>query len=275
MTAPEVMTVHPTDETLAAFIDDRLNTQQKRAVIEHLAACDECRTFVNDVSDTKAMDEAETNVVPMPKRDGWRVAAASLAVAAGLVVVFGPMIRNQLTGPSVETVVAAGEKSPYRPSPGRLSIEVPYKRAKPVLRSGGGGEPPLVDSDVPGDVYDVLEKLEAANRPDPHARGIAYLMELKPKEAIPYLREAAKTNQAAVPDLAAALIASGGDEELTEAIKLSEGSRTPTALWNRAMALHNLHQEERALRAWKDYLAVDPTSPWAVEAREKMRDLVY
>ncbi|MEA2463519.1 MAG: hypothetical protein QOJ98_1266, partial [Acidobacteriota bacterium] len=220
------------------------------------------------------MDEAD-NVVPITKRTGWRVALASAAVAAGLVVVFGPMIRTRLTGPSVETVVAAGEKSPYRPSPGRLSIEVPYKRPKPVLRNGGGEEPPLVDSEVPSEVYGVVEDLEAANRPDPHARGVAYLMEFKPKEAIPHLREAAKTDQAAITDLAAALIASGGDEELTEAIKLSEGSRTPTALWNRAMALHNLRDEKSALQAWKDYLAVDPTSPWAVEAREKMQDLAY
>jgi hypothetical protein len=269
MTAPEVMTVHPTDETLAAFIDDRLNTQEKSAVIEHLADCDECRTFLNDISDLKAMDEAEANVVEMPKRGSWRVAVASLAVAAGLVVVFGPMIRYRLAGPSVEDVAAAGSTMVYRPSPGRLSVDLPHKEAKRVNRSASVDEPSIINFDVPPEVYKVAEDVEADSSPDPHARGMAYLMMLEPRKAIPHLREAAKTNQAAVPDLAAALIASGGTEELHEARKLSEGSRTPVALWNRAMALHNLN-DERALQAWNEYLAVDSKSPWADEARERI-----
>ncbi|HYK04208.1 MAG TPA: zf-HC2 domain-containing protein [Thermoanaerobaculia bacterium] len=272
MTAPEVMTVHPADETLAAFIDDRLNTKERRAVTEHLAACDECRTDLNDISDIMTMTEAD-NVVEMPKRAGWRVAAASLAVAAGLLVVFGAPIRKAVWGPSAGDVVAAGVDSTYRPSPGRLSVELPYKKAKSVNRSVRAEESPLIDPDVAPDVYRVAGDVETRSR-DPHARGMAYLMMFKPREAIPDLREAAKANKTAVPDLAAALIASGRTEELREAVKLSEGSKAPVALWNRAMALDRLN-DDRALQAWKEYLVVDPKSPWADEARRNIEDLKY
>jgi len=274
MTAPDVMTVHPTDETLAAFIDDRLNTQQKRAVIEHLADCDECRTFLNDVSDIKAMDEAEGNVVEMPKRASWRVAAASLAVAAGLVVVFGATtIREWAWGPSVDEVVAAGAQLDRRPTKGRLSVELPHKEAKSTNRGSGAPEVPVFNPELPLAVNDVLGDFYEAKRPDPHAFGLAQLMAGDYKQAIPELEKAAKTDEKAKIDLAAALLARGGDNDYEKALELSQQSNTPEALWNRAVALTYLQRDKEALAAWKAYVAVDPSSDWGKEAQREIDNL--
>ncbi len=45
MTAPETMSC-PSEETLAEFIDGRLDPEARRSVVEHLAVCGECRDIV-------------------------------------------------------------------------------------------------------------------------------------------------------------------------------------------------------------------------------------
>jgi hypothetical protein len=271
MTAPEVMTVHPTDETLAAFIDDRLNSRQKSAVIEHLAQCDECRTFLNDVNDIKAMDEAEGNVVEMPKRGGWRVAVASLAVAAGLVVVFGDPIRTWLVGPRMESVAAVEQTMAHRPTKARLSVDQSYKPAKPIPR-GTDNVPELFDN-IPQEVLPIVIKFEEAKRPAPHPFGVTLVAAGKFDLAIPYLEKAAETDPEAMVDLAAALLARGKNGDNEKALALSKQSDTPQALWNRALALEYLGRYQEAIAAWNAYLRVDPESLWAEEARQNVHEL--
>jgi hypothetical protein len=270
MTAPEVMTEHPTDETLAAFIDDRLNRQQKRTVTEHLADCDECRTDLNDISDIMAMDEAD-KVVPMPKRGGWRVAAAFVAVAAGLVVVFGPTVRIWLVGPRMESVAAVEETMASRPTKARLSVDRSHKPAKSVPR-GPSDEPDLFDG-IPQEVLPVVLKFEEAKYPDPHPFGVTLVVAGKFDRAIPYLEKAVETDPEAKVDLAAALLARGQKDDLEKALALSQESDTPQALWNRALALEYLHRDKEAIAAWNAYLRIDPDSPWAKEARQNIHDL--
>ena len=52
MTAPMIMTHCPTDPNLlAAFIDGRLDGEERRTVTEHMATCAECRDALNLRSD--------------------------------------------------------------------------------------------------------------------------------------------------------------------------------------------------------------------------------
>ena len=46
MTAPMLMTHHPTEETLAAYVDDSFEPTNRKEVTEHLASCGECREIV-------------------------------------------------------------------------------------------------------------------------------------------------------------------------------------------------------------------------------------
>ena len=57
MTAPMLMTDCPTDETLAAYVDDRLDAATRLKVTEHLATCGDCRELVMMASDFQAETE--------------------------------------------------------------------------------------------------------------------------------------------------------------------------------------------------------------------------
>jgi hypothetical protein len=274
MTAPVLMETHPPDETLAAFVDDKLPKTERRAVIAHLAECGECRTLVNDISDIKAMEEA-ANVVEMPKRGGWRVAAASFAVAAGLLVVFGPSIRVWAFGRSVKEITAESVAMAFRPSVGRLSVPLPYQKVKETPR-GAQEEPEAIVEGVPPEIYIALDDLHKAKRPDPHAVGLAHLMATQYDDAIPYLEQAAATNERAKIDLAAALLARGRDSDYQRALELSQTSNTPEALWNRAVAVEQIRgndDDDAAIAAWNAYLKVESSSPWAEEARRNIQAL--
>ena len=208
----------------------------------------------------------------MPRRGGaWRVAVASLAVAAGLVVVFSGTIKEWSIGATVGDVTAAGEKMTVRPAAARLSVPLPYKEARRVNRGGADAQ---LYTEGAGDVFVALGALEKAKRPNPHALGLAYLIVREYDKAIPYLREAAKTNKKANIDLAAALLARGGDEDRKEALALSVGN-TREDLWNRAVALGDLQRDQEAIAAWEAYLKADPESEWANEAKRKLEYLKY
>jgi hypothetical protein len=282
MTAPELMSDCPTEETLAAFADNQLDPAQRSAVIEHLATCGDCRELVMLAMDVKASEELDelprvaANVVPFRPRPWWVPAAG---VAAAAVIVLSLTLTST---PEMEKLAKLSAGFKERPSEGRFAGDFPHK-PKPH-RFRGGGKPPGADTDdgPPPDIYTI-----AGDTKDPHVRGVAFLMigdeEYLPK-AIPELKSAYKQTagderDAVALDLAAALIRAGSDADLREALKLSEDiwnrKHLPVAAWNRAVALQMLIREDTsaAKRAWQDYLALDSTSEWADEARERLKQI--
>ena len=65
--------------------------------------------------------------------------------------------------------------------------------------------------------------------------------------------------------------------DAAEAVRCAERAwrlgRTAEAAWNRAVAMEALNGPKSATTAWHDYLALDPSSPWAAEARKKLAPL--
>jgi tetratricopeptide (TPR) repeat protein len=265
-----LMIDHPTEQTLAAFVDDRLDSAARLDVTEHLANCGECQEIVMTAVDYQTSDNVTT---------GWfggkrRIAAvaAAIAVAAGLSVVFLPsMLRAE-----IDDVIAATKSVDERPGPGRLAA-MSYKKD-----ATNRGVPPTDPLEV--DPYTKLHIIRPDLR-DAHAQGVATLMlaegPLDLQDAIRLLEKARKEapdDDRVANDLAAAHIALGAwtsdRKELERALALSEElwkrKRTAEAAWNRAEALQLLKRDEEALQAWDAYLALDPASPWAREAeREK------
>lgn len=266
MTTPMLMIDHPTEQTLAAFVDDRLDSAARLDVTEHLANCGECQEIVMTAVDYQTSDNVTT---------GWfggkrRIAAvaAAIAVAAGLSVVFLPSTMRA----DIDDVIAATESVHERPGPGRLAA-MSYKKD-----ATNRGMPPTDPLEV--DPYTKLHIIRPELR-DAHAQGVATLMLAEEpsdlQDAIRLLEQARKEapdDDRVANDLAAAHIALGAwtddRKELERALALSEElwkrNRTAEAAWNRAEALQLLKRDEEALQAWDAYLDIDRASPWAREA---------
>lgn len=98
--------VHPGDERLAAFVDGRLASRDRKAVVEHLASCEECyEVFSETVRLQSESSEEDVSVSALPltsaRWQGWRrpvvwrrwVPALGLAAAAIAVLVVAPWNR--------------------------------------------------------------------------------------------------------------------------------------------------------------------------------------
>ncbi len=278
MTAHPEVSNCPADETLAAFIDDRLTGMERRAVIEHLAECGDCRSLVADTSEFRAA-EAENVVRPrFGRRERWTaVTAAAAAIAASLAIVFMPQIRERFT-PGIDDLVRAAERSQTRQIEGRLSGGFAHRRFDGPKRGTGAVRPGEANHALVGAAATVLSE----NKDDLHAAGVSHLVLQQRDDAVTSLRAAlAKAEgderSAAANDLAVALIARGAvtgetqyfEEALTVAEEALRTNRTPELLWNRALALQKLDRTAEAQNAWREYLQADPASPWAQEVRER------
>lgn len=312
MMAPIAMTSCPTAETLASFVDDRLDADTRRAVIEHMAECAECRDAVltaDEFRSAETTDDAEVNGSPsrFGSRFGYTIAA--LAAAAAVALLFIQPIHERLFGPSgMNALVAASEDLTYRPSDGRLAGGFPYKPPKERMRSGESAD---VEASLQYAALKVLAEAvkdgdgtTRAAGEDARPAAAAYLFLGDHEEldaAVTTLEEELlrrtrasdiatalqlANDQPLLVDLSAAYLARGtwtGDEaDFRRARAAAERAwalqRTPEAAWNRAaaaerLALDGLVPNEEAARAWEEYLALDPSSEWAEEARGRLNDL--
>ena len=275
----------PSDETLAAFIDGRLDDVTRRRVVEHMTTCDECYAVY------LAATEMQSATPPAPRRRAmsgtFLAATLTMSIAAVVaVVLFTPIhryVRPQRN--DVDTLVAVERELPYRTLEGRLSGGFAWKPLREVKRS----KPADVQRDP--DKWKLLDaglKAREAMRDDPspenlHALGVSHLLLDNWDEAIAALKSAAEKrpdNADFANDLANAYLARGiytdraqdyadANEIVARAWTLK---RSPEIAWTRAMTLERLHLPD-ARTAWYDYLALDPSSPWSEEARNHLHDL--
>jgi hypothetical protein len=270
MTAPMMMNNdHPTEETLAAFVDDRLDAATRRTVTEHVAECGDCRELVLMANDFE-VSEAPSNVTHGMFGGRRWIAAAGLAAAAVIAVfVLRP---SPLFAPDMRDVMNAANVAAKRPGEGRLA-RFPYMPSKSVMR--GDEEPPDFGGKGQAELLDVASHLDESS--DPHVIGVISLFTdfADPVAELKKAYATGKDRDAAAIDYAAALIARGSDYQ--RALELSEEvlqrTKSPEAAWNRAVALTRLERDKEAIRAWDDYLKLDSTSQWAEEAKRKQHDL--
>jgi putative zinc finger protein len=298
MTEPVAMTTCPTEETLAAFIDGRLADDARKEVIEHMANCGACRDIVLAVDEFQAIESSGGGSVSQFSPRTWFSAAAALAAAAVLFVVFGPMLKERFFPPSaIEQLVEVSEDLKSRPLAGRLSGEFAHRKAYSPARSKE------LPKDIPEMMVDfVAESLaeKAAAKPTPanlHALGVAQLYQHHYDEGLASLTAAILTETGEkeirsaigksrdaklLTDLSAALQYKVGDETINAANaqlaleaanaawKLDKSEETA---WNRAGAIERTASSPSAIAAWNEYLKLDSTSEWATEAREKIETL--
>ena len=130
-----MMGAHVDPNTLAAFVDQRLDDAERAAVVEHLAACGECRATLAGMA--RGAHVPRRSLVP-----AWLPVAALVAVttAAGLVV-----WRNQSGAPEAPPGSGAGGRGDVTladpgPEPPPATGASPPSREDDDLARRRGGE---------------------------------------------------------------------------------------------------------------------------------------
>ncbi|MCU1348043.1 MAG: Tetratricopeptide repeat protein [Acidobacteria bacterium] len=211
----------------------------------------------------------------------WRWLAVAAAIA--LVALLIPLLRPHS---GVDTLIAAAPRD-HRVVEARLS-GFPWARLQGLPR--GTPLPDPADLKLSGAAGKVLEStLSRQTAEAHHARGTALLLIASNAEAVKELELAARgsddtraaddargSNDPRIwNDLAAARYALGAYPPALaaadRALALAPGR--PEPLFNRALILERLAGRAPARAAWQQYLAADATSPWAAEARARLRHL--
>lgn len=278
----------PDPEVLAAFVAGSLTEDELQMTVEHLRSCERCQIIVAEVARTDREEREVRPPVPFPARTvrrssratPWWLAAAAAALIG--VVYVAVEHRPSRTASGIQTLVAATPSDGRYIEP-RLAGGFPWAPLRNVPRGG----PEMVPGQMKlvGAAGEVLEK--TANDPSAegrHAAALAHLVAGRSAEASDLLVKAAKekSDPAIWSDLAAARYTAALETDnphlLAEALTAADAalrirSAFPEALFNRALIVERLGLREQAGSAWRKYLAVDSTSPWAREAEKHLAGL--
>lgn len=290
MTAPDMTTDCPDEETLAALVDGRLDGNARSQVLRHLDRCEECRDAILLVGEVAVEEASEGKVVQGSfGKPAWLSLAAAAAVLVLLLAI--PAWQWMHRGGDVERIADATKDLHYRPSEARLSGDYPYQEVERRMR-GGETPPPeqLPQTEASSNVKflnTAAPLLEKRGDSVDHLRAMAaadLYLGLK-SEALARLDEARKradTEHIAPKDRAALLndfaVAQFELDHLAEALKSADEARSldphsAPAAWTRAMILQRMDRKKDAVQAWQEYLRIDPNSPWSEEARKHLTDL--
>jgi tetratricopeptide (TPR) repeat protein len=269
--------VCPDADTLAAFAEGKLPRQEMPPILEHLTDCARCTAAVEAVNEDLFGQKQQPAVTGA--RHWWLLAAAIVVVILAI-----PRTRQLLTRQSsVARLVALAPKSARIVEP-RLSGGFAWAAYAGADRAAGK-QTDTGQLKLGGAAGELAEQADRDRGVDAqHAAGVAMVLVEKPADAIPRLEAAAaKSRDAQIwSDLAAARYAAASQlgraslypTALAAAdTALRSDPKFPEALFNRALILERLGLMEEAKQAWQRYLEVDPSSPWATEARARLADL--
>jgi tetratricopeptide (TPR) repeat protein len=256
----------PEPELLAALAEGTLGDTERAAALRHLEECDDCREVV--AGTLFVLGDPARRV----RRPSWPVVVAAVAASLVLVAIGARLLRGPAS-PMKSLVDAAGTS---RATEARLSGGFAWG---PRSATRGANDAPWR---VVAEVGRIGEQAVGTLSPaDLHVLAVGQVLLGRADEAIPTLETLIARrpdDPALLADLSAAYLerarASARPDDVPRALDAAERAlrsapRSPEGLFNRAVALEALHLRDQAVRAWDEYLAVDPSSPWAAEARER------
>ncbi|MBK9240012.1 MAG: CHAT domain-containing protein [Acidobacteria bacterium] len=273
-------------ETLAALIDGRLEPRERAAVEAHLAECADCyEVWMDGVQLSATLGTPAPVQAPRPVGFSARAArAGAVAAAVALLALTAYTFWPRGQRPEIASLVVAVATA--RPIEARLSGGFAWGPVPSVTRSGAQAQPASAVQIAAGELQQKLERSRTAKTLAAFASGQAVLASPQSlDEAIRALKEAtalAPSNGSYWSDLAAVHFARyqlSGDPldlpESQEAVELAlvQAPDLAEARFNRALILERLGLLEEALQAWRVYLAVDSSSPWAAEASKHIEAL--
>lgn len=286
MSTPMTMTDCPTDETLAAFLDGRLDAKSRQVVIEHMSSCPDCYAVISAGWDYQQTEE--TALAPVVRGRFSRKAlvwTAGAAAAASMVIVLAlPEIQTwiafQRTG-GMSALIAAQNTMKERPFPGRLS-GFGYQPYRP--KRGSQEESNDETYQVLRAVGQLKDESTARSAHEFHALAAAHLLLNQPGDrdaaiaAIERAGELSPDDPSILNDLAVAYLqrfqytsnAADAQRALQAAERAWQLAQTSDIAFNRALAFEANGRKADAVRAWQTYLSIDPNSPWAADARRHL-----
>jgi len=269
----------PAPETLAAFAEGHLHGAEAAAVVAHIDTCDECMRDVAlamQAVEEEARADGNDNVVRPRRWLPWLAAAA-----AALIVVTG--IWNLRPRSATDRLVALAPRSARVVEP-RLTGGFAWSPYRGTDRSSGAA-PNAEQMKLAGAAGELIERAERdGSAQAQHDAGVAMVLTQNAAEAMARLERAAAAQPSAKAwsDLAAARYAAASDlgraALYPQALAAADAAlrlepRLAEALFNRALILDRMGLFDEARAAWTRYLAVDPSSKWAEEARSRLAEL--
>lgn len=283
----------PDLETVAAYLDGRLDGAERARVTVHLASCEECYFVFSEAAQTHLTKKAvEPQQAPWWRSEWltrpmvmWPSLAGALATAATLWLAVGTgELARWRSGEPRELqalVTAVGTNRTIEP---RLTGGFAYGPLRGTVR--GDESARRISPDVRIAAAEI-EKDAGTTRTQETMRtlGIAHLVVGDVDRAVTTLEAAANESTAdakTFSDLSAAYLVRAADmlraEDVSRALATAERAiqmkpRLAEARFNRANALERASRPQEALSAWRDYLEIDNRSGWADEARAHVRAL--
>lgn len=275
---------HPDAELLGSFAEGTLGADRTAAIAAHLGSCNECLDAVGAAA--RAMREEQPIAPSAPP--WWSRKTFSLAAAAALIMLVGLATFRQVlrSETSLDRLVNAAPRG-YRLIEPRLTG---FRWA--AMRTYRAAEPSLSTADpeflqMAGAAGDALRRARKSQKSADavHAAGVGQLLLREPASAASWLEKATaleRDNAHTWSDLAAAQLARATQEQRPLDLPLALASadaalridpRLPEARFNRALILEKMQLRDDAVTAWRAYLEIDATSPWAGEAREHLEQL--
>jgi cytochrome c-type biogenesis protein CcmH/NrfG len=257
----------PDAEDLGAYLEGTLDPERRAEISRHLLTCDACLLILRET--TKYQRRGSRALTP---------SASVWAIAAGLVIALVGAAVFWITrrADPVKELAATAQAADMRTFEGRLTdfAYAPYR----AERSPSAADNTAVAAAARGILSDVTPQSAI----DWHAAGVAHLLlghDDAAVRALAHATQLAPDSATYRSDLAAARIgiatAREDPQELTRAFADAEGalqldSHSTAARFNRAVALDRLGRTAEAVDAYNAYLAADPRSPWAGEARWRL-----
>jgi CHAT domain-containing protein len=282
----------PGPDTLAAFAEGHLTGAAFDAVVAHLDTCDECthevalamRALEEEKGEEKSEEKGEEKVgeiVVRPRRWMPWLAAAAAAIA---VVALIPALRSGFHRSPLERLVALAPRAARSVEP-RLTGGFAWSPYRGSERASGTANADPERMKLAGAAGELVERAQHdAGAEAQHGAGVALVLTQNLDEAMARLEAAARTAPSAQSwsDLAAARYAAASDlgraalypqalAAADEALRLQEN--LPEARFNRALILERMGLTAESRAAWTRYLAIDPSSKWANEARAHLSEL--
>jgi tetratricopeptide (TPR) repeat protein len=277
-------------ETIAAYLDRRLDPAERARVEEHLADCEECRTLL---SETAAFLEADAaakpaDVVPLarpvgPTRRPWLWSGVA---AAAVLLAVTPIVLRQMR-PTPESALRELDRA----LAGKRYVEGRIAGFEYGALAAGTRGPSSSLESMPPEVLAAAAKIERVTASTETAStlatlGASQLALGRIDSAIENLESGARLESQSPrirSDLAAAYFArfqaKGAANDATRALEaaasaLAVDPKSLSAAFNCAVVLEAIPtRRDDAIRAWDAYLALDASSDWAAEARHRQAQL--